>query len=284
MPEPFDPISPPRNYGVDINIKIWQVCRATTAAPSYFDSQKINDDEFCDGGAGVNNPTGKALDEMFSLHKKDVEIVASFGTGKWVPPSMFRDGNGHGLSRLHLGRGLAHVNRLLKNAKGALTDCQNIHEDVRNLAHHLQGSPKAFQYYRFNVEDKLGKVKMDEWKEQRDNGNGGKCNTLEYIRRCTDTELKSPGVQAQLVALATQLVAQRRRRINDDPDMWERYATCVRYKCAEAECQADGKICCFNLRRELRDHLRSVHNRTSQSLEADLDQCRQPPDFPAGPF
>jgi hypothetical protein len=260
------------------------VCRATTAAPSYFDSQEIGDDEFCDGGAGVNNPTGEALDEMFSLHKTGVETVASFGTGKWVLPSMFREGNGHGLSRLHIGKGLAHVHRLLKNAKGALTDCQKIHESTQKLARHLEGSPKAFQYYRFNVEDKLGKVKMNEWKERRDDGNGGKCSTLEYIAGCTDTELEKVEVQAQLEALATRLVAQRRKRIEEDPEMWERFATCVQYKCAHDDCQVEGKVCCRNLRRELREHLRSVHNTPSRSMEAELESSRQGPDFPTGPF
>jgi hypothetical protein len=286
-PFPFDEYSPPRNYGVDINHKIWKVCRATTAAPNYFDPQRIGDDEFCDGGAGVNNPTMEALEEMSSLHGTNVEIVASFGTGQWQPPSMFREGNRNGLGRLHIGSALAHVHRLLKNAKGALTDCQKIHENVEKLArrlNRLEDTTNAFRYYRFNVEEELGKVKMDEWKTRRDDGAGAKCTTLEYIRKCTDHELGKDEVQAQLKALAAILVAQRRKRIKDDPDMWARFATCLQYKCAEDDCRIDGNIHYFTLRRELRQHLLTVHNTPPESMEAELDQRRQRPAFPTGPF
>lgn len=283
-PDSFDECNPPRNYGVDINLKIWKVCRATTAAPNYFDSQRIGDDEFCDGGAGVNNPTWEALEEMFSLHGSNVKLAASFGTGQWEPPSIFREGSSSGLSRLHIVPALARVNRLLKNAKGALTECQKTHEYVQKTERHLSGTFKAFQYYRFNVEDDLGKVKMDECKDRRDNGSGGKCSTLEYIRICTDIELGKDEVNAQLQALATILVAKRRRRIKDDPDMWARFATCVRYKCTEDDCRIDGKILYFNLRRELQQHLLTAHNTTPELMEAELDQRRQWPEFPTGPF
>jgi hypothetical protein len=283
-PDPVDRYNPPRNYGVDRNIKIWKVCRATTAAPSYFDSQRIGDDEFCDGGAGVNNPTAEALEEMFRLHKTNVEIAASFGTGRWWPPSMFREGNNRGVGRLHIGTALGQVHRLLKNAKGALTDCQTTHRHIQNMARLLEDTDKAFKYYRFNVEEHLGKVKMDEWKDRRDDGDGGKCSTLEYIKKCTDEELSKEEVQAQLKALATILVAQRRKRITDDPDMWARFATCVRYKCVADNCRVNGKTRYFNLRRELRQHLLTVHSTPPQSMEAELDQRRQWPDVPTGPF
>jgi hypothetical protein len=284
VPQPFDECNPPRNYGAHIDIEIWKVCRATTAAPQYFDSQKIGEDEFCDGGAGVNNPTWEALEELFSLHQTNVEIAASFGTGQWVPPTLFREGDGKGLSRLRIGPALAHVNRLLKNAKGALTECQKTHESIQIMARHLQGSSKAFKYYRFNVEEGLGKVKMDEWKNRRDDGKGGTCNTLRYIRNCTDKELAKTEVQDNLKALAALLVAQRRKRIKDDLEMWQRFATCVQYKCAADDCRVDGKIRYFNIRRELRQHLLVVHNIPLESMEPELDQCRQWPDFPTGPF
>ena len=38
--------------------KIWEAARATSAAPSFFDSIKIGEygEEFTDGGTGANNP------------------------------------------------------------------------------------------------------------------------------------------------------------------------------------------------------------------------------------
>jgi hypothetical protein len=283
-PTGFDADNPPCNYGVNINLEIWKVCRATTAAQFYFDSQKIGNDEFCDGGAAVNNPTQAAFDELLILHKTNVEIVASFGTGKWEPPSMFREGNTNGLNRLRIGPAIAQFNRLLKNAKGALTECEKTHKHVQNLADHLKGSNKAFEYFRFNVEDDLGKVKMDEWKDQRDDGDGGKCSTLEYMRKCTEKELDKPKVKEQLQALATLLVALRRKRIKDDPERWERFACCFRYKCGEDNCRINGEICYFSIRQDMRKHLREVHNTPPGSMEAELDRCREWPDFPTGPF
>jgi predicted acylesterase/phospholipase RssA len=273
--------NPPENYGVEINHEIWKVCRATTAAQFYFESQKIGDEEFCDGGVGVNNPTKKALEEMRSLHKANLEVVASFGTGKWEPPSMFRAGNA---SRLHLGPAITHVNRLLKNAKGALTECEKTHEFVQSLANDLRDTVKEFKYFRFNVDEDLGKVKMNEWEDRRDDGDKGKCSTLEYIRKCTEKELSKPQVQERLRELATLLVAQRRKRIKDDPDMWARFASCVRYKCAADDCRIAGEIRYFPIRREMREHLRSVHNTQSELMEAELDRCQKWPDFPTGPF
>ena len=50
-----------RNPGVAHSIPIWEVARATTAAPTYFEPIKISNRKFGDGGFGTNNPA----EEMF---------------------------------------------------------------------------------------------------------------------------------------------------------------------------------------------------------------------------
>ena len=281
----FDSKKPPLNYGVDIAHEIWKVCRATTAAPFYFESQMIGDDEFCDGGAGVNNPTWEALEEMEKLHRNGVEIIASLGTGKPAPASMFR---GRNASRLHIPSAIERLQGMLNTAKSSLTDCEKTHERVEQ-AHEDRTGERAFSYYRLNIEDGLGKVKLNEWKLQRENGEGGKCTTLEYLRKCTERELLKGEVKAQLLELAKQLVRLRRSRARDDPDRWKRFATCVSYKCDDKTCLA-GEKHTFSFQREMEHHLRTIHPRappeqwTSEELEKKATSSCSFPLVPSGPY
>jgi len=82
LPQPFDVISPPRNFGVETNQTILNVCYASTAIPTYFEAARIQDDEFYEGGVRANNPTWDVLDEMFSLHGTLTKLVVSFGGGR----------------------------------------------------------------------------------------------------------------------------------------------------------------------------------------------------------
>lgn len=183
-------------------------------------------------------------------------------------------------------RRLREINRLPKTAKPALPDCEWTHRNVQEMATNLADGPKSFQYFRFNVEGDLGNVPFDEFKWDRDDV-VGKFSTLGYIKRCTDIELAKPQVQEQLRALATQLVKQRRQRIRDDLDRWERFACGTVYICSDDECRIDGKAI-FNLRREMRAHLQIIHElpegEQGQELETKLDECRKLPEYPSGPF
>jgi hypothetical protein len=280
----FNEDYPPLNYGENIKHEIWKVCRATTAAPFYFEPQIIGDDEFCDGGAGVNNPTMKAYQEMTSLHENQLKILASFGTGKPVRPTTFRDRDSH---RLHIGKTIRQWKGWVQTLKGALTECEETHREVVGNQIRARHSPGKFNYFRLNVEEDLGKVKLDEWKDKRDDGEGSKTTTLEYIRKCTEVELSKVEVQKQLAALAKLLVELRRCRVQQDQDRWERFANCTLYKCSREECISGDKAL-FTLRREMKEHLHTVHpvrhERIGSHIEADLDSCRRMPDFPAGPF
>lgn len=40
------------------SIEVWRAARATSAAPTYFESVKAGDEELVDGGLGANNPLG----------------------------------------------------------------------------------------------------------------------------------------------------------------------------------------------------------------------------------
>ena len=280
----FNHERPPLNYGVDINHDIWKVCRATTAATYYFEPQSIGDAYFCDGGAGVNNPTLKALDEMDSLHENAVKIIASFGTGKPEYHSLL----GPKAHKLNVAAAWAEVNRVFKTLKAHLTECEEKHRQVETIAHRAKNGPGEFEYFRFNVEQDLGKVDMNEWKDRREDKRaevpGGKCSTLDYIKRCTVRELEKKEVKDELKRLAELLVKRRRDRARDDRDRWERYACCTRYRCSDTTCRVNGEILCFPIRREMQHHLESVHRIQPDALQGRLDRCRELPDFPTGPF
>jgi predicted acylesterase/phospholipase RssA len=60
-----------RNYNVPENTMpdcyIWQACRATSAAPTFFPSITIADQKYVDGALGYNNPIRPLLAEAHQL-------------------------------------------------------------------------------------------------------------------------------------------------------------------------------------------------------------------------
>lgn len=83
----------PRGGGDLDSVKIWEACRATSAASSYFDHVVIgpHDEEFVDGGTGANNPIyrlweqaediwGPRLRGTEKLEDK-IKYLVSVGTG-----------------------------------------------------------------------------------------------------------------------------------------------------------------------------------------------------------
>lgn len=75
---------------------IWQVCRATTAAPWYFKKIKILSHKHMDGGVGNNNPSDIAWNEARQMSNKDepdhgkASLLLSLGTGQSRSESRFR--------------------------------------------------------------------------------------------------------------------------------------------------------------------------------------------------
>jgi hypothetical protein len=193
---------------------------------------------------------------------------------------------------LHLGQAIDHAHRLFQTATAALTDCEKTHELVLNRSRASKRTDAPFGYFRFNIEEGLGKVKLNEWKSRRDDGDGGKCTTIVYLRKCAEVELAKPEVQANLRALAIQLVEKRRYRARYYTAQWERFACCTSYRCLDDRClhETEGVGRSFTTRDEMRQHLITVHPTPSQqqwpieSLESKLDKSRQMPEFPAGPF
>lgn len=142
-----------RNPGLAHDVPIWEVARATSAAPSYFQTIKIHDPEYLDGGFGANNPCIEIYDEVRKMNNNSddfASIIISVGTGKNNTSSRFI--NGSGLSRY-----LNYLNFARKWATNSeLTHLDMLKKEKRNEI--------KFPYFRFNVDDGLDIMKLDEWR------------------------------------------------------------------------------------------------------------------------
>jgi hypothetical protein len=224
---------------------IWEVARATSAAPTYFNTIKIGEDEFGDGGFGANNPSTALFWEVSQMnHNIDAANAFSVSIGTGISRfSRFQNG----LFKRPIG--------WLKAAKKVSTDCENGHVEMGKIT----SGGRKYPYFRFNVPEKatdpnaaktsrwehikssakkwfghggepldrgLGKIKLDEWKSR---GIWRKESTKEEIERITKEYISIPAVNADLDKVAESMVTHRRARAATP--RWATYALGIRYEC-----------------------------------------------------
>jgi predicted acylesterase/phospholipase RssA len=137
---------------------IWQACRATSAATSFFDPIAIGpyDEEFVDGALGQNNPVYALWnqaqdvwggDEQQRLHTK-LRCLVSIGTGVPTLKPMGDDAFG-----------------ILATLKEIATETERTAEKFRRDKCDLDDDGR---YYRFNVDRGLEDVRLDESKKKRE--------------------------------------------------------------------------------------------------------------------
>ncbi|KAG8787545.1 hypothetical protein FRC12_015468 [Ceratobasidium sp. 428] len=176
------------------NTKIWEAARATTAAPAYFDSIQIGEEEFVDGGLQVNNPVLTAVPEALIAFDKARTIGCLLSVGTGLPPDL-------ALSK-HEGitGGLRNFGNLLQALFAQATNSQLAHLAVEDL--HNRGL-LAEKYFRFNA-----KVDIP---EQRDAKFSDKMislddvDSLEKFKEFTMKYLNTLEVQQQIQKCADQL-------------------------------------------------------------------------------
>lgn len=78
----------PDEFGT--NVMVYDACDASSAAPAYFPSVKVNSQWLIDGGVVVNNPTMVAYAEAKALWRNEQILIISVGTGGQIRPI---DGN-----------------------------------------------------------------------------------------------------------------------------------------------------------------------------------------------
>ena len=77
--------------GKEVECKIWEACRATAAASSFFDPITVGPfkEQFVDGAVGFNNPVNEVLAEAREIWPSNdpissIQCIVSIGTGQ--PP------------------------------------------------------------------------------------------------------------------------------------------------------------------------------------------------------
>ncbi|KAL8765444.1 MAG: hypothetical protein Q9209_007471 [Squamulea sp. 1 TL-2023] len=137
------------------DLKIWEACRATSAASSFFDPIAIGlyEEEFVDGATGANNPVWQVWDQAQLTWGSDsiegrIKCLVSIGTGI---PSLrpFKD------DVFHIGQTLLDI----------ATGTEQTAEAFRRDKTYLDNTSR---YYRFNVTHGLEDIGLEESKKKKE--------------------------------------------------------------------------------------------------------------------
>jgi predicted acylesterase/phospholipase RssA len=166
-----------RSYRVpraDINCKIWQAARATSAAPTFFKRIKIGrknaEIHYIDGAMGCNNPVTQALEEaQLTFESHPVDCLLSVGTGQaqtvGLPePDAFQ--------KLLPTEAITVLKRLA-------TDSEKTAEDFEKRFKNVPGV-----YFRLNVEQGMQGITLEEWKKLDE----VTTHTIQYMQKVKVSE------------------------------------------------------------------------------------------------
>lgn len=166
------------------DLMIWQAARATSAAPTFFKPMRLGprnvEEEFLDGGMGTNNPTKILIEQTVRAYEgpQPVACIVSIGCGASNIIEMKSS------SFLQRFVPLELINAL----RAMVTDCKKTAFDMETK---FRERPDT--YFRFNVEQGLQDVGLDEWKEM----GAIRAKTIEYLHHVEHT------VNQAVAALAT---------------------------------------------------------------------------------
>ncbi len=144
---------------------IWQACRATSAAPTFFPPMEIGNPPvtYVDGGMGYNNPIRALIQEtshMWRPSERKIGCIVSIGTGV--------------LTSRDIGR---TIPPLFKKLAEMATDTEKVARDIDKEMKDKYGDEQKV-YFRFNVQHGLEQVGLEEWREM----DRTKVATQEYLR------------------------------------------------------------------------------------------------------
>ncbi|KAF2490863.1 FabD/lysophospholipase-like protein [Lophium mytilinum] len=233
---------------------IWQVGRATSAAPKYFSSISFDKTTFRDGGMVANNPSKVALDEIDQLHEQKPRVLLSIGTG-----AVEDDDSERQLTQVSYIKDWSHIIGLVsalatqsENTHGQmLQEVGRINRIDPNAAGSKGDQYSKLKYFRFNVDGGMKKIELDEWDPRKD-GVATKATML----KLTKQYLKRPGTHKTLLKCARELV--RVRRLRAKTDRWEQFACEFVYYCPEKICRNVTRT--FVTREDLRRHAYDAHS------------------------
>ncbi|KAK6003120.1 hypothetical protein QM012_000965 [Aureobasidium pullulans] len=155
----------PLELSEQAGIEVWRAARATSAAPTYFDSVPTGDIELVDGGLGANNPLGWLWNEVLSVFgpTRPTNCFLSIGTG--IPKNVGING------LLSLPSALA----------SAATNSELTHILFRTLLDAYAPTSVTHKYWRLNVS-----VEIPAWDEQKSEYLGLKKYTIKHLDNYED--------------------------------------------------------------------------------------------------
>ncbi|KAL6414269.1 kinesin light chain [Ilyonectria robusta] len=193
-----------RTYNVRNNptfdCTVWEASRATSAAPTYFDSIAIGDEgeqeTFVDGGLGYNNPIEQVLEEASRIFPgRKVACVVSIGTGL-ARAIQFPASPKTSPTKL--------ISALTKMA----TESDTTAEKVQKRFREIKGT-----YFRFNVDRGLSGIKLEEWENLGD------------VRTYTTGYMQQDTISSHIDAVVTSLLASKAVPGQDDSTALVRVST-----------------------------------------------------------
>ncbi|RKK95799.1 hypothetical protein BFJ71_g8265 [Fusarium oxysporum] len=130
-------------------MRIWQACRATSAAPTFFDPIIIDGRKYSDGGLLYNNPVQLVHGEASEVFPNREQLIISLGTG---------------IGKLRV------FEPSLSNVAQLLGDLESEIEKTADSFYRREDGKAATagQYYRFNVPD-IGDVGLEEVQKLKEN-------------------------------------------------------------------------------------------------------------------
>lgn len=123
-------------------MKLWEACRATSAAPSFFQPMTVGDKTFLDGGLQANNPLGWMWNEVLTVYgpRRNTCCFLSIGTGtpkseKTADPT------------------LKQLPSFAKSMAAIATNTEVTNILFRSLINAFAPLPNSQKYFRFNIGD-----------------------------------------------------------------------------------------------------------------------------------
>lgn len=306
-------LRPDRNLGLAHHIPIWQVARATTAAPTYFQPVIINGVEYTGAGFGMNNAPAEAeiynevknmngdIRDSFILSvgsRTENNLSGDLNIGFHEDSSLPRAGSKQRdqstalttkYYRLEVQEFLVtyQMNALRRDRKlfspnRDHTIKDQIHSGITQTMDRMRAK-KAVHQDRASQNSTVapkdsssGPIAVDN-KSKIPRWSQPKDLTKESIYRCTRRYLDREDVQSKVNEVAKILVKKRRERVKSDLERWERFCFGTWYQCRIHRCpRAETE---YGSRSALQTHLLDKHTdqfsrRDPAALEAALDRGR----------
>jgi hypothetical protein len=202
------------NAGPAQDVALWKVGRATSAAPGWFPSIKIDEEWYQDGAvARYNNPIDAAFNEVKQMSpSQDPNVIISIGTGVKHANEGTPTHSNQAPSKWNWIKGsIAQYKRLLGNS-------DEVHRNFkarldREYRSSFTGKPT---YYRWDVPAGFPEVKLGDW-----HGSDG-LTTREAMRVPTESYCDEDTVRQDIKSCAKKLVEIRRQRASTA--RWESFA------------------------------------------------------------